>query len=387
MGNRAIEPGSMQVIASASCSVRPLHDCGVGNYNPGVKAHLETPPQRIFGLPPVVFGTLCGMLAAVGYTAANICLRSVVKIDPYWVSCVKSFPTVALVGPWLLVRMSRRQRVLPPLRPLLILLAAAAFGQLAGNVSFQYALGVIGIALTVPLVLGTLILAGALLGWILLGEHITRRTAIATLLLIVAVCVLSIGAPAAHRATAPADANGMLTVGVGVAAACLAGFAYALLGVAIRHGVTGEAPISTTLLVVGVAGVVLLGGCSWSRIGWSGVLATGELEMAYMLLAGICNAVAFFALTKALQLASVVYVNALNATQTAMAAVAGVMIFAEPLSAALGLGIVLTAAGLVLMKGGETSPRRLKHTLVHEQSSVGAEQQSPKERRPEYSNP
>ncbi len=67
----------------------------------------------------------------------------------------------------------------------------------------------------------------------------------------------------------------------------------------------------------------------------------------------MANAVAFVALTKSLELVGVVYVNALNATQAAMAAVAGVLYFKEPLSAALGLGVVLTAGGLLLMKRGK----------------------------------
>ena len=48
-----------------------------------------------------------------------------------------------------------------------------------------------------------------------------------------------------------------------------------------------------------------------------------------MLAAGVCNTVAFIALTKSLQLTSIVYVNSLNATQATMAAIAGVFIFGE----------------------------------------------------------
>jgi drug/metabolite transporter (DMT)-like permease len=47
-----------------------------------------------------------------------------------------------------------------------------------------------------------------------------------------------------------------------------------------------------------------------------------------------------------------VYVNALNATQAAMAAIAGVILFQEARSTELGLGVLLTIAGLLLMKAG-----------------------------------
>ena len=62
-----------------------------------------------------------------------------------------------------------------------------------------------------------------------------------------------------------------------------------------------------------------------------------------MILAGLFNAVAFLALTKSLQLVPVVYFNALNATQAAMGALAGIMLFAEPSTWLLWLGVAMTA--------------------------------------------
>ena len=85
------------------------------------------------------------------------------------------------------------------------------------------------------------------------------------------------------------------------------------------------------------------------------MLATAPSDFWMMLLAGFFNAVAFLALTKSLQLAPLAYVNALNATQATMAAVAGVLIFAERSSPALWFGVALTAVGLLLMQ--RRSPR------------------------------
>ncbi len=292
-----------------------------------------------------------GLLAAVGYTAANICLRSVTRQDPYWVSAMKAVPTVLIFGPWLLVRISKSQALLPPLRPYLWLIAAALVGQVGGNVVFQWALGVIGLALAVPICLGMLILSGAILGRGLLGERVTIRNGGSMLLLIMAIVVLSLGAPKAHAEMAHVQTSAPLMVAAGVLAACLAGLAYGVLGVAIRNAARQGSPHTTTLVTVGLAGVLVLWPWTWLRIGWDGMLATDTTSMAYMIGAGLANAAAFFALTKSLQMANVVHVNALNATQATMAAIAGVLLFAEPLSAALGLGVLLTAGGLLLMKG------------------------------------
>ena len=67
-----------------------------------------------------------------------------------------------------------------------------------------------------------------------------------------------------------------------------------------------------------------------------------------MIGAGILNAVSFYCLATALQHLNVVYVHIINASQAAMAALAGVLIFAEPLTGYLIFGICLTAVGLLL---------------------------------------
>jgi drug/metabolite transporter (DMT)-like permease len=300
-------------------------------------------------------GTVCGLLSAVGYTFANSFLRSVADCDPVWVSTVKALPNVALVGPWLLGYYLRGLPVLPAGNVLLKLAIAALIGQLGGNVLFQWALGVVGIALTVPLCLGTIILGGALLGRVFLNEPLTIRTLISTAILIASIFVLSLGAGEAQRSVASTltdvkQTDSWWLLPAGVAAATSSGLAYAVLGVVIRYGVTGRASLPATMFVVGIVGAVSLGLLTFVRIGWQGVLDTHADDMALMLLAGIMNTVAFLALTKAFQLATVVYVNALNATQATMAAIAGVLFFHEALSAELAIGVLLTIVGLLIMR-------------------------------------
>lgn len=328
-------------------------------------------------------GTLYGLFAAVGYTAANVCLRAVADCDPVWVSAVKAFPTVVLVGPWLLVHYARGERLLPASRVLVILVLTGLLAHIGGNVVFQWSLGVIGMALAVPLTLGTLILASALLGRVLLGEPVTLRTLTSIVTLIVAIAMLSLGANEAHRAVIresrgidpaaplirpdyrPLDAGeenlpqrlhpgepswSLGFVVAGVSAALLSGLAYAVLSVVIRYGVTGRASLTVTLVTVASTGVLSLGVLSLWRTGWQGLWDTPRADLATMLVAGTCNAISFVALTRCLQLTNVVYANALNATQAAMAALAGIVLFQEAQSGELIVGVLLTIAGLVLMR-------------------------------------
>lgn len=303
----------------------------------------------------VVLGTAYGLVSAVGYTAANTCLRAVADCDPIWVSAVKAFPIVVLVGPWLIVQRSRGQRILPPTKVLVALVLASILGQLVGNVLFQWSLGVVGIALSVPLTLGTIILSGAILGRVFLGEPLTPRIVLSVATLIVAISVLSLGAGDAHQSIVQGQAGlghlpNWLVLTAGVGAAALSGAAYSVLGVVIRYGVTGRASVATTMVTVGLVGAMILGGLSHWRIGIDGMWGTEQQDLAMMLLAGVLNAFAFLTLTKALQLTTVVYVNALNATQATMAAVVGIIFFHEALSGELALGVALTIVGLVLMK-------------------------------------
>jgi drug/metabolite transporter (DMT)-like permease len=308
--------------------------------------------------------------SAMGYTATNVCLRAVTHCDPLWVSAVKAFPTVALVAPLVVCRVLRSQVLVASPRALGLLLVAAVIGQLGGNVLFQWALGVIGIALTVPLTLGTMIISGALMGKRLLGEHVSRRMVAAIFILVTAILILGLGAREANRAisgTSPDQLTlyGTIYLMAGVAAACICGVAYCQLGVAIRHANSRGIPVSVILGSVTLIGVLTLGGASYWRIGADGMWNTPSADLAMMLLAGVLNAAAFWSLTRALQLVSLVYTNALNASQAAMAALAGVLLFREAPTLAMAVGIALTIVGLLLMNGephdaAEVDPVRVK---------------------------
>jgi drug/metabolite transporter (DMT)-like permease len=304
-------------------------------------------------------GTFCGLFSAFVYTCANAFLRAVDHCDPVWVSAVKSVPTVAAMSPVLAIMAIRGQKVMPSLRMLAAIAVGGLVGQLGGNISFQWALGEVGVAMTVPLSLGGMILGAAILGRVFLSEPVTPRAALALAVLLAAICVLSLGADDAGRAVARAPAP-PLRLALGVAAACLSGVAYAVLNVILRYCITRACPLPTTLFTVSIAGLISLGCISWLRIGHTGMWATTPGDLGLMLGAGLCNTIAFISLTKSLQLTSVVYVNALNATQATLAALAGVLIFREALSPWLAVGVGLTIAGLLFLASAHRAMRAIE---------------------------
>jgi drug/metabolite transporter (DMT)-like permease len=242
---------------------------------------------------------------------------------------------------------------LPSARSVLAIVSAALFVQVGGNLMWQWSLGVIGLALTVPVSFGTLITASALLGRVFLGEAITGRSLLSMSLLISSIAVLSFGAEetSSYLPASQASGGGQLVV-LGLAAACIAGVAFALVAVVLRTAVR-RISVAMTLFLISGTGVVALGLASWQRLGFEGLRNTEGISLLYMCMAGSFNAIGFFALGKSLQVISVVHANVLNASQAAIAVVTGILLFQEPATWPLMAGVVLSVAGLAVVKSDE----------------------------------
>jgi len=297
------------------------------------------------------------MAAALIYTAANMCLRAVSDdCDPMWVACMKALPILVLIGPYVLFRALRGRQVLLAPGVLGLLVFGALLDQFIGNTLYQWALWIVGIALAVPLILGVILVVGALMGRVFLGERVAGRSVVAIVMLLAAISLLGWAAKRiangeVQMSSSASDGSTQMHVMLALLALVAAGCAYATLGVILRRTVSGGAPLSSTIVVCGLVGVLGLGTATYFRIGGEKMWNTNPHDMTLMLMAGFYNTTAFLSLIKAFQLTTVTHVNALSSSQSAMAAVAGVAIFHEPLSLPLVAGIVLTIVGLTLMKG------------------------------------
>jgi drug/metabolite transporter (DMT)-like permease len=276
----------------------------------GVSTH--TPPLSA-GHPriePALLGTACCLLSALCYTAANICLRQLAgqQIEPAWTICIKEVVSVSIVGPWLLWRWVRGERFRIPWSVLAVLAAAGLF-----------------------------------------GEWLSARSVVAIVLVIAAITLLSIGLAGGGAAMdALPGASSTLAVLLGLLAACVTGAAFAGLGAAIRHTAKAHVPIAVTVVIVTGVGVVVLGVISWLRLGSAGMLATAPETLAWMLASGAFNLLGFALIIKGLQLTTLVHANVLNASQVALGAAAGILLFQESHNAWLLSGIALTVIGIVL---------------------------------------
>ena len=319
--------------------------------------------QQLKNRSAIFRGTVFGLLSAVGYTAANICLRKVISADETWVSFVKALPTVLIVGPIALRRYASGQAFIPTWSVFRMLVVVSLIGQIIGNVGFQWSLGIVGLALAVPLTLGAMIVSSALFGWWFLREGVTTNMIFSAGILMTAICVLGLGANKAHESlrqertsqvieeTGKYAVTGTNKTVWGVVVVCLAGLAYSALGTGIRHATSTGTALSSVLTLCGVCGAASLGAIVLFKFGRFPIASTSSSELTYMILAGVFNAGAFFALVYALKLTPLFFVNVLNTTQAAMAAVAGVVVFQEEPTLTMCAGLALTAVGMLLMRG------------------------------------
>lgn len=330
------------------------------------------------GLSPSAIGFLCGALSAILYTVTNICLRQLGHVDAVWVSTIKALPTLMIVVPLMLLhrdggmeahplRTSRWTIRFISWREVGWLVLTAFAVQIFGNVAFQWALSILGLTICVPIVLGTMLVGGAVTGSLILGENVTRRKWVAIAILIVATISLSYGAGAQGAGAqgallALSSGTGTWVVGFALVANIASGVAYAFLGTMMRRSMRRGMSVAATLCVLSAVGTTLLVGWSLARLGVRGLMETDRGDLWVMACAGLFNALAFLAMAKSLQQVPVLYVQMLNASQAAISAAAGWLIFSEHMSVAVWIGLTLTALGLLVagLREGPNPNRLLK---------------------------
>lgn len=299
-------------------------------------------------------GILAGAGAALLYTAANVFLRQLaVNIDFVTVVFLKAITTAAIFVPWLFfIRRRSGQRVLPQGKYFWIMLLGAIQAQFFGNIGQQISFGVIGIAVSVPVYIGSLVSSSAFLGYLFLKENISLAVASSLGILVCAVALLSCGGEAASDSLKNEQALAVLSdipFAVGIAAGISCGVAFAILGVCIRSVLASGVPPQTPIVIVSLTGVIGFGMTVLAR-GHFALFGSYDLATWGMMVgAGLCNAAAFYCLSWALKLLPVVYVNAINVSQVALAAAIGVLLFSEPLSAWLAVGLALMVFGFGLL--------------------------------------
>jgi len=304
-------------------------------------------------------GLILGVISAVGYSAANLALRSLSGSHDdlgwaIWVSALKAVPSATLAMILLFRRrVINRQPCFPTRRAIPALMLAAMVMQFGGNLGFQLSLGYIGLAITVPLVFAFIIGSGAVLGRTFLGDQVTPRTVLSMAIMTMAIVLLSYAAKLAASAGVAAEevvnTTATKAAWLGILMAVISGLAYGVNGVVIRRVSQRSLPIESMMIIYSSTGVIWFGILGSTMLGSERLLQIPAFEWLMMFCAGTFNALAFFSIMHALKVMNISQVNVINASQNAMCAIGAILIFAEPVSAPLVLGIGLSMVGLVVL--------------------------------------
>lgn len=296
-------------------------------------------------------GVFLGVCAAVGYSGANLALRQLaVPNDPgwaVWVTATKAIPAALIAWLMIFVQWSKGQPGLPPGRLIVRLILVGLVMQYAGNFMFQWSLSIGGLAVTVPVCFSTLIIAGAWMSRLVCGEEITPRTMGSIGILIVSIAVLSSGAGSATESMGH-DLS-LMTTTLAIVSAAISGIAYGATGVVVRRLVTGTLSIPSSLVVLSTTGAVAMTAHAFLLDGPTKLMELSEGHWPAIIGAGVMNAGAFFAVAGSLKRIPVTFLNILNASQNAMCAIGGVLLFHEPFTWPLLIGCSLTAVGILLV--------------------------------------
>ncbi len=297
------------------------------------------------------YGVMYAALAAIGYATANAFLRQLSDGTPHeWVVTCKAGCTTLIFLPWLLFVFATgriKSRIFPPLKICLLLFVAALFVQLAGNLAFQWSLEQIGMALSVPLLMSIMIIAGATLGKICLGEPVSGVMKIVMVMFIAAIFLLGLGA--ANPSQPEVNITSKTWPVLGAIAAASAGFAYAFLGLSLRTSLKYNIPLATPMVIVGATGVVMIGTMTFRNHGFEIVRSTDGPTWFCLIGAALCNSLAFLSLSKAFKHLPLVYVNVTNVAQIAMTTLTAIFYFGERFSMQLGIGLAIMFAGYLIL--------------------------------------
>ncbi len=328
---------------------------------------------------PSTRGTLYCTLSAFSYAMMGVCQRQIsVNCDPVWINSVQAMVGTTVFGIYLIRSSARGRSAWPPLSVASGLVMLGIVTQLGGS-SYQWSLGVVGLAVGNSLNMGVMLVASALLGLLILREQVSWRGMTAIVLITVSIFLLSRGAEATNQA-APTDSatvaegtvtldtdtdneknNGTFRVMLGIAAACFAGIAFAILTVGVRKTATEDTAPEAIVFYINAMGIVFLGPWAAMRLGIDGMLAISARDYGVMLAIGVFNLFGFLLLTKGLQLTTVVQANAItNPLTNVLTVLAGIVIFAEPANSELAFGILLILIGMLLISTGGSADDKPK---------------------------
>jgi len=333
-------------------------------------------------------GTIFAFLSTFLYGVSNVAMRCmtgpVCEVDLNWILFYKESVGVLIVLPWLFFRLGQGRFRFVSMRLVVYILIAALLCQVIGARLQVLGYAVIGLIIAVPVIQSSILLGVAILGYLILGESLSRQRKAAIAVLIVAITLLSIGKAlvpteeqAANDTVNIVSAGVFLLVTLGTV---VAGIIFAVYVMMIRYVLRqywdeknsswqsfrirrwigydyakkpGERfytpfPISLIMVLVFAVGVVFFGILIYGESGAAGFYDVPQVAWYCVLISGICNAVGFFFQLQGLRLTSAVQASLIAVSQMLLLSLVGFWFFAEAVNTLVLIGLGLTVYGIVM---------------------------------------
>lgn len=310
-------------------------------------------------------GFLICLAAETFYFGASFLLRCMTeysRVSPDWTIVVKESVTVFATLLVIISLVVARRYRFPSFKMIVAMIIGSFFCQFVGARYHLWAFALIGMVLTVPLIQCVMILGVTSLSIPFLGERMTRLKWITTIILIVAVTLLTIsqfGLSGAEEETLETGTGVSLhSTLLGIMAAVIAGLGYVIYNVITKRvmrpptsaDVASKPPMPASLMMCLVCGVGMVTS-SISLIAQEGVSAFWSVPpicWGIALGAGLTNFLGFCFRAISFRKVSVSKIIFVSSFQIVALAIVGVTVFNEPTTPLLWTGLGLSILGIIL---------------------------------------
>ena len=306
-------------------------------------------------------GFVMSITSALCYTGSLSLMRGMSNypdVSPDWTLAVKEMVTVSCVAPIILIQALRGKYRFPSLAVFSTLVLAGVFCELIGARPHLWAYAAIGLTLTTPLVQASQLIMSSVIGAVWLKERVTLVKALALVILIVAVFLLSLGSANLEGEIAGSE----MRLGFGAVCVVLTALGYStqlsLMRRVLRKrtpdgaetSTEGGAFAATTMVMITVCGVgaILFSSIFTMQHGCAAWLEPPAQCWRIVLIAGVANMIGFVFQIESLRRLFVLKQTMIANAQTIALALLGIFCFHEPFTQTIGIGIALVAAGVAL---------------------------------------
>ena len=312
-------------------------------------------------------GVLFCLTATVFYSFSTVCFKELLAVgqDYRWILFMKEMTCVVCIMPVIIYWAIRRRYHWPTLKWVIIILIGGFVCEYIGARLHFWAVGMIGLIVTIPLIQTANLTCSAGIGRLFLGERIGIYCRIAMVVMLVAMCCLvfgtveqdktekSVGTPVAEvqaNTSFPIVGDSLLLCGIG---AVVAGMAYAVYIVMLRYtSKSRQMPI--TLIAVNVTGVgAVIFGMEFLRAHEYQIAAFWENVPPRVWLlttvVGLLNMVGFLFQIIGLRYTVVARAQMISVAQICVCTLFGVFVFRENTNLMIWLGVALTVLGIYIV--------------------------------------